>query len=799
METSFVDWVGSLGTGTLALSLAVVLSLVLLAAGSALRSRSRYRNDLRAVVRAIEELRSGRGRGSTELESTSSLSMVGDAVQRLGADLHHTWAESQTAAERWRAVTDATRDTAIITTDTDGDVRSFSAGAAQLTGWEEAEVISRPAAVLFDEHAYKDLLPKLARKSLRSKGITTRSSMMRRDGTSFDAEVSVRLLMGSAKQPVGFMMLVRDVTEQLCMENDLRESERRYRGLIESLTQGVILLRESRVVYANPAAERLCGTKASELVGSVWRQRIATRDLLLLEEAIRAVEQGLSQREGVEAVLLDSLGREMAEIHIDACAVEFAGGSATMLLLRDETDRRRVERALRVNERRLDAVLEATSDALLVLSEDPTNLVQMTNRSFADLMGVDATELLGTSEDRLLRLLHEAGEGGAVLASRIAARDGAGWEERVVWESGAPREFNVGLMPLRSASGSPLGWVMVCHDVTRQAQSERESRKQAEELQLGKLELERSCAELGRINAELAQRGDDLDALNGELRRLDRMKSELIGNVSHELQTPLVSIRGYAELMLKERLGPVSEEQRKGLQLSLKNIDRLIGMIDNLLVMSRKEQRVPELKLARFGIKSLIDESVSLMKDPIESRKIDVSVQLERDEILIQADRDKIQQVMLNLLSNAIKFSPERGLVEIGVAAASGSHVVVSVRDHGVGIEAESVGRIFERHYQADRRQSKDDSGAGIGLSIVREILGLHGCKIDVESEPGRGSTFRFTLPLAVESIGAAPTTAPRPDAGGASERAPTETPPTNEPVSSRPRLRIIRRHRSDR
>jgi len=329
-------------------------------------------------------------------------------------------------------------------------------------------------------------------------------------------------------------------------------------------------------------------------------------------------------------------------------------------------------------------------------------------------------------------------------------------------------------------------------------------------LQLGKLELEQSCADLGRVNAELAKRGDDLDALNGELRRLDQMKSELIGNVSHELQTPLVSIRGYTEMILKERLGPVSEEQRKGLELSLKNIDRLISMIDNLLVVSKKEHRLPELKISRFGLKLLIDESVSLMREPIEGRAISVVVRLDRDEISIQADRDKIQQVLLNLLSNAIKFSAHGGEVEIDVSAGVGGDVGVGVRDHGVGIDPASIGRVFDRHYQADREQSKDDSGVGIGLSIVKEILGAHGCRIDVESQLGSGTLFRFTLPAALEEN---PPTAPAPESETPAETptpeqssAPQEEPASIEPSAAkkepspqRPRLRIIRRQRNDR
>ena len=273
-------------------ALTMLTAIILIVSGLLIGARRRFRGEVGALVQAVEELRSGHGRGHSELPHGSRLGLVSDAINRLGIELHNTWSEAATAAERWRAVTDATKDTAIITTDTDGDVRSFSSGASHLLGWEEGEMLSRPAAVLYEESSYKELLPRLARRSLRAQGVTTRSTMVRRDGSTFQAEVSVRMLLGAGQQAVGFMMLVRDITDQTRLENELRDSERRYRDLVGGLAEGVVIVKDGRIVYANTAAEALCGSTAHALLGTPWRDRVSTQSVLIMDHALETWANG---------------------------------------------------------------------------------------------------------------------------------------------------------------------------------------------------------------------------------------------------------------------------------------------------------------------------------------------------------------------------------------------------------------------------------------------------------------------------------------------------------------------------
>jgi len=775
---------------------ALGLGVAIVVGAVALSGRRRLAREAREVVRALEELRMGRVKERPEMAAGSPLAVVADAVQRLGSDLVGRRAEADAAAERWRSVSDAIRDTAILTTDTDGDVRSFSLGAAQLTGWQEDEVVGRPAALLFEEQAYRDLLPQLARRDLRARGVTARSVLLRRDGSRCPVEVSVRLLAGAAGTTLGFMLVVRDIAEPLRVEAELRESERRYRGLVEGLSDGVIIVQQGRLAYVNPAAQTLCGAPAEQLVGGAWRERVATRDVLVVEELLAAIERGVRAQGEGRCTLLGPDRQPRAEVRVRATPVEYAGAPAALLLLHDETAERRTERELRHNEVRLDAVLEATQEGVLVLAEAAgERRVRMTNRALAALLGLPVDELLGAAEPRLIELLARRGGVAAHLARRLAEPADAGRAERVVGESGEP-VVELRVVALAGRSGERLGRLVVCRDLTERARSERELQAQAEQLQLGQLELEQAYRDLAEVNARAEQRGRDVERVNRELRRLDEMRAELLGNVSHELQTPLVSIRGYTEMILKERLGPLTDEQRKGLRLALKNIDRLISMIDHLLAFSRLDPALRDLNLSSFELEPLVAEAADVLRGPIAEKELDVRLALPPGIAPVEADRDKILQVFLNLLSNAIKFSHRGGLVEISAAPGRPGYVAVRVRDTGVGIPEEAVGRIFDRHFQVTRPGEEKPEGSGLGLAIVRDILRVHGCAIEARSEEGRGTELSFTLPLARERGLEEPAAAEPGPAAPAPEPEVPATPEASGPpaAGARARLRIIRR-----
>ncbi|HPZ08685.1 MAG TPA: hybrid sensor histidine kinase/response regulator [Candidatus Eremiobacteraeota bacterium] len=249
-------------------------------------------------------------------------------------------------------------------------------------------------------------------------------------------------------------------------------------------------------------------------------------------------------------------------------------------------------------------------------------------------------------------------------------------------------------------------------------------------------------------NEELERLNQELERLNQEFKTLDQMKSNLLSNVSHELRTPLVAIKGYTDLILKEKIGPINSHQKKGLEISLKSIERLISLIDNLLNFSKMEMGFEKLKLTTFNLIEVAEEEVQLIKTRSDEKKITVTTDFPDYPVTIRGDRDKISQIFLNLLENAVKFNIYEGKIHVGISTSGKEWILIKVEDTGIGIPRNSINKIFERFYQVDGSHSRKYGGTGIGLSITSNIVHLHGGKISVNSLEGKGTYFTVALPI---------------------------------------------------
>lgn len=261
--------------------------------------------------------------------------------------------------------------------------------------------------------------------------------------------------------------------------------------------------------------------------------------------------------------------------------------------------------------------------------------------------------------------------------------------------------------------------------------------------------LDRMAARLATTIEDLEASNQNLERLNAELEALDRVKSDLLANVSHELRTPLTAIRGYTEAMEAGLLGPVAAAQDKAIQVVHRNIRRLQAMIDQLLSYARLEQGTLVLERQPFDLEAAVRGVVEGLM-AIHGPALRLEVEIEEGLPAVEGDRGRILQVLENLLTNAIKFTPDGGHIKIGLRRREAG-VAVTVSDEGIGIAAADQEKIFERFFQVDASAKRKYSGIGLGLAIVREILELHGSSIAVESQLGKGTTFRFTLPLVIE------------------------------------------------
>ena len=229
---------------------------------------------------------------------------------------------------------------------------------------------------------------------------------------------------------------------------------------------------------------------------------------------------------------------------------------------------------------------------------------------------------------------------------------------------------------------------------------------------------------------------------------MERLKDELISTVGHELRTPLTSLRGFAELMLEREFPP--DRRQRFLSIIHGETVRLTNLINDFLDLQGIESGRQAYHFERVDLREVLREGMALFTQADAKHPL----RLEVPDTLppVQADKDRIRQVLSNFLSNAIKFSPRGGEVTVG-ARQQGAYVEVWVTDQGVGIPPEAIPQLFSKFFRVDNSQTRHIGGTGLGLALVKEIVEAHQGQVRVDSEPDRGSTFFFTLPVAEQPV----------------------------------------------
>ncbi|MCX9083139.1 MAG: ATP-binding protein [Candidatus Methanoperedens sp.] len=234
---------------------------------------------------------------------------------------------------------------------------------------------------------------------------------------------------------------------------------------------------------------------------------------------------------------------------------------------------------------------------------------------------------------------------------------------------------------------------------------------------------------------------------NEGLIRASKTKSEFMMAMSHELRTPLNSIIGFSDLLKKKEFGELNEVQKKYIDNIHVSGNNLLMIINDILDLSKVEADKIDLSFEKMSIADVINISIAIVKDFAKQKKIQVITEIDPELDFIEADRDRIRQVLFNILNNAIKFSKPMGIVTL-TARKEGDMAQISVSDIGIGIKEEDIGRLFKEFEQLDKGASRQYGGTGLGLVISKKLIELHGGKIWVKSRYGEGTIFTFTLPI---------------------------------------------------
>jgi signal transduction histidine kinase len=231
-----------------------------------------------------------------------------------------------------------------------------------------------------------------------------------------------------------------------------------------------------------------------------------------------------------------------------------------------------------------------------------------------------------------------------------------------------------------------------------------------------------------------------------EFEAASRNKSEFLANMSHEIRTPLNAIIGFSEVLLAEMFGKINEKQRSYLDDVVSSGKHLLALINDMLDLAKVEAGYSELERSEFAFAEIVESTVILVRERAVRSGVRLVADVSPALVRVVADQRKVKQVMLNLLINAVKFTPEGGSVTVS-ARRNADVVEVAVRDTGVGIAPEDRAWIFEEFQQARSYPGRSTEGTGLGLTLSKRFVELHGGRIWVESDLGKGSVFTFTLP----------------------------------------------------
>jgi PAS domain S-box-containing protein len=607
--------------------------------------------------------------------------------------------------EPYRLLVDSIRDYAIFLLDPEGRVASWNPGAERINGYRAEEIIGHHVSIFYPASAVERGRPEHELEMARRLGrFEDEGWRVRKDGSTFWATVIVSAVRDASGRLVGFSKVTRDVSERRENEERLRQSEERVRLLVESVQDYAIFLLdpEGRVATWNAGAQRIKGYRAQEIIGrsftTFYPQEALDRNwpAIELEHAKRL---GRFEDEGWR--LRKDGSRFWANVIITALRDSEGRLRGFAKITRDLTERRAQEERLRQSEERFRLLLEGLEDyAICMLDTD--GRVASWNAGARKITGYAAEEILGERYDRFFREDDlDAGRPDQILdAARLHRRT----EEQLSMCRKDHATFwgHLSMAALHDERGELRGFALLVRDLSE--------RKRMESLE---------------------EQGRHL--------------TEFMAMLAHELRNPLAPIRNAVAIM--SAAGELPEQVAWSRDVIDRQTAQLARLVEDLLDVSRITRGKLRLQSTPMDLEVSLQRAIEASHPLIDARHHRLEVKVPPG-LTVHGDMTRITQVFLNILNNSAKYTPEGGEIRIE-ASRDGNDAVVRVRDTGVGISPGLLERVFDLFAQGERTLDRSEGGLGIGLTLARRIVALHGGSIAARSDgPGRGSEFEVRLPL---------------------------------------------------
>jgi PAS domain S-box-containing protein len=624
-------------------------------------------------------------------------------LRRKAEDLQH---ESE---ERYRIVAETATD-GIITIDQASTILFANPATEKIFGYTPEDILGKELTMLMPDylrHVHKASIQRYA--TTGSRHISWKAIQLpglHKNGNEIPLEMSFGEYAKNGSRL--FTGIIRDITDRKEVERALRESEHQFRLLFQANPHPMWFIDTQNLAFleVNEAAIQHYGFSREEFLS------MRIRDIKPPEELNRLVDDIPIRHEGLHLAGVWNHKKKdgtIIDVEINSHDLIYEGRKARVELAQDVTNRVRAEKALQQSEQRLSSIYDTTADAIFQLAVEKEGRYRFVsvNKAFVSTTGIDFANVVGKRMDEIIPepSLSIAME---KYKQAIGEKTIVRWEETSEYPRGKLTS-DVSVAPVFDDAGNCTHLVGAVHDITESKRSEQ------------------------------------------SLHKASRMKSEFLANMSHELRTPLNGIIGFSEFLIDEKPGPLMPKQKEYLGDILSSGKHLLQLINDVLDLAKVESGKMDLHLEEFSLRKAISEVSAIVSPTIKKKSLNFRVDVANAVDTVKLDQQKVKQILYNLLSNAVKFTDENGSIEVTARPQDTRLLRLQVRDSGIGIRREDLGKLFVEFQQLETGEDRRYQGTGLGLALTKRIVELLEGTIKVDSEPGRGSIFTVLVPRCLE------------------------------------------------
>ncbi len=674
-------------------------------------------------------------------ERTADLTRINALLRAEIAERHRTQEALAESEANYRRIVE-TADEGIWVADAEMRTTLVNRRMASMLGYAEAEMLGRPVSDFVPEikHVAAPFDPNAHRRTDHTQ---MELRLRRREGSTFWALISANPILDESGREVGVLGMVTDVDARVRAGRERDEQRRMLQALLDTLPD-IIIFKDLDSVFRvyNTAAARRLGFEGRNLIGGsdadVFRPEEVAR---FRAEEVRVMRTGRAMT--VQHLIDTPMGPRLVEALKAPLRDEQGRVIGLLTTERDITERRRAEER------------EAAARRMAETRATVAQILQA-QQPLAERFAAVLAHISGPGDD--IAVLELAGDG---LPLRKLSATGGAWDccDGMQLDKCVSSCCEGGVVLPLTHAGQTLGLLCLRANLLAPVASEQsgtaaETGRSAPGRE--RLELLRQVSELMGLAIANERLTAETQRARLEAEEASRAKSVFLASMSHELRTPLNTVLGLSEALQESTFGPLTERQLSALRTMEQSGRHLLSLITDILDFSKMEAGKLDLEIAPVAVAGVCRDSLRLVRGLAIGKQLKISLEIDDPTIIVRADARRLMQILVNLLSNAIKFTPEGGRIGLRVtSAASGptadeesGMVRLTVWDTGMGIAPEDQRRLFRPFVQLDGALSRQFSGTGLGLSLVRGMTEMQGGRVEVSSEEGKGSQFTVVLPL---------------------------------------------------